>query len=79
MSFLKLSPEQKRERKREMYKEWLKRSKKQGVILYELREELASKYLYKNQKVVEQTIIRIEKNKKNNGTNYNHGTKGERA
>lgn len=64
MSILKLSPEQKRERKREMYKEWLKRSKKQGVILYDLRTELAEKYLYKNQKVVEQTIIRIEKGKK---------------
>lgn len=64
MSFFKLSPEQKRERKREMYNEWQKRNKKQGIILYDLRSELATKYGYKNQKVVEQTIIRIENIKK---------------
>lgn len=64
MSFFKLSPEQKRERKKEMYNEWLKRSKKAGIILYDLRSELATKYGYKNQKVVEQTIIRINNIKK---------------
>lgn len=65
MNFFKLSPEQKRERKKEMYKEWLVRSKKPKTTLYDLRSELAEKYQYRNQKVVEQTILRIKnKNKK---------------
>lgn len=60
MNFFKLTPEQKRLRKKEMYAEYLKRSKKPNVILYELRAELATKYGYKNEKVVESTITRIE-------------------
>lgn len=60
MNFFKLTPEQKRLRKKEMYAEYLKRSKKPNTILYELRTELAQKYGYKNEKVVEMTIFRIE-------------------
>lgn len=63
MNFFKLTPEQKRLRKKEMYSEYLKRSKKPNVILYELRSELAVKYGYKNEKVVEYTIFRMKKQK----------------
>lgn len=66
MNSLKLTPQQKRQRKRDMYEEYQKRSKKAGIILYELRSELARKYHYKNEKVVEQTIIRMDTEEKNN-------------
>ena len=55
-----MTPAQKRLRKKEMYSEYQKRSKKTNTTLYELRGELAKKYGYKNEKVVESTIVRIE-------------------
>ena len=64
MKFFKLSPEQKRLRKKEMFLDWKKQSKKPNIILYELRTKLAEKYDYKNEKVVQQTIIRMEKEEK---------------
>lgn len=61
MNFNILTPEQKRIRKAEMLKEFhvLARKKKQSLI--DIRTYLAAKYGYKNEKVVEQIIIRDRK------------------
>lgn len=68
MKFLKLTPEQKRERKTAMLKEYYKREVKlrKDETLLSLRIELAAKYDYKNEGVVEQTIIRDRKSKLQN-------------
>ena len=64
-----LTPQQKRDRKHAMFLEWLKRSNDKSTTLYDLRTELAKKYGYKNERVVQQTIIRLEKGQSDNKNN----------
>ena len=64
MNYFKLTPEQKRQRKKDMYAEYNRRLKNRKITLYDLRVELAEKYGYKTERVVEQTIVKINNDKK---------------
>ena len=47
-----------------MYAEYNRRLKNRKITLYDLRVELAEKYGYKTERVVEQTIVKINNDKK---------------